>query len=233
MLAEVRTGWRAAFFGATVALAVGPAPGCAGGGGPRAFDPPLPELVAENEGAGDPHGGRFPYEAALAGLAGEGPPVAVIETSAGTITCRLEADAAPITVANFVGLARGIRPFRGDDGAWITAPYYDGLRWHRAIEGQFVQGGERGPQSPGFRVQDEISPGVKFDRAGALALANDGSPHSGAAEFFITSAPLPHLSGAHTIFGTCDAGHVVRELERQVKARPDDPPSIVRITIHR
>ncbi|MEZ4453436.1 MAG: peptidylprolyl isomerase [Nannocystaceae bacterium] len=207
---------------------------CAQSQGPRAFPPPIPELVAANEAAGDPHGGRFSYEEAMAGVPGEGPPVAVIETSAGTLTCRLEPENAPIAVASFVGLARGVRPFRAAAGEpWVTAPYYDGLPWHRAIEGQFVQGGERGPESPGYRLQDEISPGAKFDRAGALAVANDGSRDSGAAEFFISSAELPHLNGKHTIFGTCDAPHVVRELERQVKARPDDPPTITRITIRR
>ncbi len=229
MLAAVRTSTRRS--AAALALFAG----CASVGAPRPFPPPDPELVAANEAAGDPHGGRFSFEEAVAGLEGEGPLTATLETDAGAIRCRLEPDTAPIAVANFIGLARGLRPFQENTGdAWTRAPFYDGLPWHRAVEGQFVQTGRRGDQeNPGFRLQDEISPGAKFDRAGILALANNGAPKSSAAQFFITSAPLPHLNGHYTIFGTCDPEHVIRELERRVKANPDAPPRLLKVTIAR
>ncbi|MEZ4385563.1 MAG: peptidylprolyl isomerase [Nannocystaceae bacterium] len=208
---------------------------CAGASAPRAYDPPIPELVAENDAHGDPYGGRFPYEEAVAGLEGEGPLRAVIETDAGTIRCRLEPETAALTVATFVGLARGLRPFQEvEGGPWTTAPYYDGLTWHRAVEGQFVQGGRRGDrENPGFRLQDEISPGAKFDRAGVMAMANNGDPHSGAAQFFLTSNELPHLNGEYAIFGRCEDHHVIRELERRARDTKSAPPTIDRITISR
>ena len=208
---------------------------CAGTGGPRDYDPPIPGLVAENEEAGDPYGGRFPYDEAMANLQGEGPLQARIETDAGVIRCRLEPETAALTVANFVGLARGLRPFQEEEGGpWVTAPYYDGLPWHRAIEGQFVQTGRRGSrENPGFDLQDEISPGAKFDRAGVMALANNGSPHSGAAQFFITSDELTHLNGAYAIFGRCEDHHVIRELERRARDKSTPAPTIQTVTIHR
>ena len=203
---------------------------------PRPYDPPLPELVAINSEAGDPYSGRFPYDEAVAGLPGEGPLLlALIETDAGLIHCRLEPETAALTVATFVGLARGLRPFQeSPDGPWITAPFYDGLPWHRAVEGQFVQTGRRGPhESPGFVLQDEISPGAQFDRAGVMALANRGTPHSGAAQFFITSTALPSLNGAYAIFGSCDDHHIIRELERQVGDPRTPTPTVQRVTIRR
>ena len=226
MLAAVRTSGSALLLVLTA--------GCAASGGPRPFAPPIPALVAANEAAGDPYGGRFPFEEAVAGLPGDGPLLARLDTDAGLIRCRLEPDTAPIAVASFVGLARGLRPFQEmAGGPWTKAPFYDGLPWHRAIEGQFIQTGRRGDQeNPGFQLQDEISPGAKFDRAGILALANSG-PQSGAAQFFITSAPLPHLNGAYTIFGACDDEHIVRELERQIRRRPSDPPRLRSVTITR
>lgn len=233
MLAAVRTSSLAARAGAALPALLLSA--CAGASAPRAYDPPIPELVAENEAAGDPYGGRFPYEEAIAGLEGEGPLRAVIETDVGTVRCRLEPETAALTVATFVGLARGLRPFQEvEGGPWITAPYYDGLTWHRATEGQFVQGGRRGDrENPGFRLQDEISPGAKFDRAGVMALANNGSPNSGAAQFFITSNELPHLNGEYAIFGRCEDHHVIRELERRAHDKGSPAPTIERITISR
>ncbi len=226
MLAPVRTRWIC--LASLVVAACRP-------GGPRPFAPPVPAVVAANQAAGDPHAGRFSYEEAVAGLA-EGPVLRVeIETDAGMIHCRLDPASAPIAVANFVGLARGLRAFQvAADGPWERGPFYDGVPFHRAEPGQFVQAGRRGErESPGFRLQDEMSIGHAFDRIGLLALANSGAPHSSAAQFFITTAPsLGHLNGKHTIFGSCDDEDVVRELERRVLADPRAPPRIrvVRVT---
>lgn len=201
--------------------------------GPRPFPPPVPEVLARNQTAGDPYAGRFPYEDAVAGLPPGEHLVAVLTTDAGEIRCRLDPSEAPIAVASFVGLARGLRPFQERKGGpWTTAPYYDGLPFHRVIDGQFVQTGRRG-DDPGFRLQDEMSPGHVFDRPGLLALANTGAPHSSAAEFFITFSSLSQLKGKHTILGSCDGEDVVREVARRALASPDAPPVLQRVIIVR
>ena len=201
--------------------------------GPRPFPPPVPEVLARNQAAGDPHGGRFPYEDAVAGLPPGEHLVAVLATDAGEIRCRLDPSEAPIAVANFVGLARGIRPFQERPGGpWTTAPYYDGVPFHRVVDGEFIQTGRRG-EGPGFRLQDEMSPGHVFDHPGLLALANTGAPNSSAAEFFITFHALTQLKGKHTILGSCDGEDVVRELARRALAAPEAPPMLQRVTIVR
>lgn len=201
--------------------------------GPRPFPPPVPEVLAANQAAGDPHAGRFPLAEAVAGLPAEGELVAILQTDAGDVRCRLDPGAAPIAVASFVGLARGVRPFQEQAGGpWTRAPYFDGLPFHRVVGDQFVQTGRRG-DGPGFRLQDEMSSGHAFDRAGLLALANTGEPHSSAAEFFITTRPLPHLKGKHTIFGACDGEDVIHELERRALAQPDAPPVLRKVEIAR
>lgn len=202
-------------------------------GAPRPFAPPVPAVVADNQAAGDPYAGRFPYEDAVAGLP-EGPSLkAVIDTEVGAIHCRLDPSSAPIAVASFVGLARGLRPFQAAEGGpWERAPFFDGLTFHRAVEAQFVQTGRRGErETAGFHLQDEMSSGHTFDRAGLLALANNGAPHSSSAQFFITTEALPHLDGKHTIFGACDDEDVVREVERRILGA--QPPKIRSVTVTR
>jgi peptidyl-prolyl cis-trans isomerase A (cyclophilin A) len=224
MLRPVRTSWLLPLALAGCALA-----------GPRPFPPPIPEVVARNQAAGDPYSGRFPMEEALAGLP-EGTALhATFETDAGAIHCRLDASSAPLAVASFIGLARGLRPFQADEGGpWIKQPFFDGLPFHRAVADQFVQTGRRGArETPGFQLQDEMSPGHKFDRAGLLALANTGAPHTSSAQFFITTATLGSLDGKHTIFGSCDDEDVVRELERRTLSTPATPPKLLRVEIRR
>ena len=223
MLRPVRTPWIGACLLAACAL-----------GAPRPFAPPVPGVVAVNQQAGDPHAGRFPYEEAVAGLP-EGPTLrALLDTDAGEIHCRLDPGSAPIAVASFVGLARGLRAFQAAPGGpWETRPFFDGLPFHRAVERQFVQTGRRGQENAGFRLQDEMSSGHVFDRAGLMALANAGTPHSSSAQFFITTEPLSQLDGKHTIFGACDDEDIVRGLERRVLATPAAPPTIRRVTITR
>ncbi|MGB1276651.1 MAG: peptidylprolyl isomerase, partial [Nannocystaceae bacterium] len=86
---------------------------------------------------------------------------------------------------------------------------------------------------PGFVIQDEISPGQVFDRAGALAMANKGITHSASAQFFITVSGLPNLNGQYTIFGTCDDEHVVRGIARELDAGKQPAPVIQSIAISR
>ncbi len=151
----------------------------------------------------DPAKGSFTIDEATKGLTGSGPLTAKIETTLGIFTCELYDKQAPITVANFVGLARGLRPFKDKSGKWVKKPFYDGLIFHRVIPGFMVQGGDPlgiGSGNPGYRFDNEISPDLKFDKPGLLAMANAG-PGTNGSQFFITIAPTGWLNRKHTIFG--------------------------------
>ncbi len=199
--------------------------------GPGSYPPEDPALAQANAAAGDPHSGRFGFAEAIAGLPAVGQFRATIVTDEGAISCRLYPDVAPLAVADFIGLARGLRPFRDpDSGAWVTRPYYDGLSFDRAQERQFVQGGRIGEQGTGYRLQDERSLGTVFDKPGVLALANDGR-NTSAGEFFITTEVLRALDGGYTIIGRCEDPLIVRALEARVLA--GERPTIATVTITR
>ncbi len=162
----------------------------------------------------DPHKGVFTMEEATAGLQGSGQLIATIETPKGTLSCELFDKQAPLTVANFVGLARGLRAFvNANTGQWEKKPHYDGLLFHRVIPGFMIQGGDfmgtgsgTGPagKSPGYKFNDEISADLKFDKKGLLAMANTGPrTNTNGSQFFITDGTPRHLDGNHTIFGQC------------------------------
>jgi peptidyl-prolyl cis-trans isomerase A (cyclophilin A) len=175
----------------------------------------------------DPAKGKFTLEQATKGLSGSGPLNAKIETTLGTFTCELYEKQAPITVANFVGLARGVRPWKDPKtGKWEEKkPFYDGLIFHRVIPGFMVQGGDPlgvGTGNPGYRFEDEFSPELKFDKPGLLAMANAG-PATNGSQFFITEGTPQHLTGRHTIFGLCDPVSLVTKITG-VKRGPRDKP---------
>ncbi len=114
---------------------------------------------------------------------------AVLKTSKGNIKVRLFADKTPLTVANFVNLAK-----RG---------YYDGLSFHRVIADFMIQGGcphGTGTGGPGYRFEDECTPALKHDAPGKLSMANAG-PGTNGSQFFITHVATPWLDGRHTVFG--------------------------------
>jgi len=163
----------------------------------------------------DPMNGKFSLDDATAGLTGTGKLTATIKTSKGDLTCKLYDDKAPVTVANFVGLARGLRPFRTKKtGPWEKRPAYDGTTFHRIIKGFMVQGGDplgNGRGEPGYVIKDEIWPGAKHDRPGLLCMANRG-PNTNGVQFFITDAAAAHLDGNYTIFGECSPVSVVHAI---------------------
>ena len=175
----------------------------------------------------DPAKGQFTLEQATKGVTGSGLLVAKIETTLGTFTCELYEKDAPITVANFVGLARGTRPWKDPKtGKWVEKkPFYDGLIFHRVIPGFMVQGGDPlgvGTGNPGYRFEDEISPNLKFDKPALLAMANAG-PATNGSQFFITEGTPQHLTGKHTIFGLCEPASLVAKITG-VKRGPRDKP---------
>jgi peptidyl-prolyl cis-trans isomerase A (cyclophilin A) len=188
-----------------------------GGGGEIAFKKgdPAPEglspaqLKAYNTAQGDPKQGEFSLEEALAGLPGRPTDAlwALFKTPRGVMECELHVDKVPKTIANFVGLARGLRPFYDKPSdAWITRPYYDNTTFHRVIPGFMIQAGDpsgTGLGNPGYVIEDEIDPELIHDASGVLSMANRG-PNTGSAQFFITLNPTPHLDGKHTVFGHCN-----------------------------
>jgi peptidyl-prolyl cis-trans isomerase A (cyclophilin A) len=137
---------------------------------------------------------------------------AVFETTMGTIVCQLDYDKAPVTVANFVGLATGEQEWTDPhSGQKVKRPFYDGLKFHRCIKGFMVQGGcplGNGRGNPGYSFPDEFNPSLRFDKPGMLAMANSG-PNTNGSQFFITLAPTPHLNDRHAIFGHVVAGQDV------------------------
>jgi peptidyl-prolyl cis-trans isomerase A (cyclophilin A) len=165
----------------------------------------------------DPVQGKFSLDQALARRVNDGSRlVATISTSLGDLTCDLFYDRAPITVANFVGLANGTRPWRNPQGLWASAPMYEGVTFHRVIKGFMIQGGDPtglGSFDPGYVIPDEIWEGSAHDRAGLLCMANRG-PDTGASQFFITDAAAPHLDAglSYTIFGECGPIDVVHHI---------------------
>ncbi len=192
------------------------------------------------EGA-DPTGGKFTLEQATKGLPGPAtaPLVATIETTKGKFTCELYDKQAPNTVANFVGLARGVRPWQDPKTKqWVKKPFYDGLIFHRVIPGFMIQGGDPlgvGVGNPGYKFEDEIAPDLKFDRPALLAMANAG-PATNGSQFFITEGTPSHLTGRHTIFGHCDPLSLVTEIANVEKGPRDKPVTDVvmkKVTIAR
>ena len=154
---------------------------------------------------------------------------ATLHTNHGDIVIDLFDDHAPKTVANFVGLANGTKEYRDPEtGQPTTGRFYDGLTFHRVIEGFMIQGGcplGIGTGGPGYKFGDEFHPDLSFDKPYLLAMANAG-PGTNGSQFFITVAPTPHLNFRHTIFGEvadADSRAVVEEIARVRTGRADRP----------
>lgn len=139
---------------------------------------------------------------------------AIFKTEKGDISVELFADRAPLTVENFVNLAR--------------AGFYDGTTFHRVINGFMAQGGDptgTGTGGPGYQFGDEFHPSLRHDGAGVLSMANAG-PGTNGSQFFITHGPTPHLDDRHSVFGKVIAGmdvvNSLRERDPQRDRQPGD-----------
>jgi len=139
---------------------------------------------------------------------------AVIETSKGIINLRLFAEQTPVTVGNFVNLAR-----RG---------YYNGLKFHRVIPDFMIQGGcpaGDGRGGPGYKFQDEFVKELRHSKPGILSMANAG-PQTNGSQFFITHVDTPWLDGKHTVFG-----EVVSDADQIVVNKIAQGDKIISVTI--
>jgi cyclophilin family peptidyl-prolyl cis-trans isomerase len=145
---------------------------------------------------------------------------AVFETNLGTFEAELYAKECPETVWNFINLTEGRQKTEKPEN------FYDGLAFHRVINGFMIQGGcplGTGTGGPGYRFQDEFDPSLRHDSEGILSMANAG-PATNGSQFFITLGPTPHLNNMHSVFGKVVKGmDVVRKIG-SVKTGPMDKP---------
>lgn len=150
---------------------------------------------------------------------------ALFETSMGNFRVELFEDKVPLTAQNFISLTQ-----KG---------FYNGLIFHRVIDGFMIQGGDprgTGTGGPGYVIKDEFDPSLRHSSEGILSMANAG-PNTGGSQFFITLAPTPWLDGRHAIFGRVVEGMDVVRAIGKVKTgagdRPVEPVVIKKITVQK
>jgi peptidyl-prolyl cis-trans isomerase A (cyclophilin A) len=165
---------------------------------------------------------------------------AVFNTSAGTFTAKLQEKDVRRTVENFVALAQGTKPWADPVARkMVQRPLYNNITFHRVIRGTAIQAGDPtglGTHNCGVKLQDEILPGLRFDRGGVLAMANSGSPDSGGCQFFITLSPMASWTGNYTVFGQVVSGMDVVEKIGNAAVRdekPLEPVKLIGVTIER
>ena len=164
---------------------------------------------------------------------------AKFETPQGTITCELWPDRAPMTVANFIGLATGQKPWLDPKTKQVVRgkPFYDGLVFHRVIPQFMIQGGDPlgiGVGGPGYQFGDEIAPALTH-QPGTLSMANAG-PGTNGSQFFINEVATPWLNGRHTVFGQCkelDVITAISSVPRGPNDMPSTPVTITKLTFAR
>jgi peptidyl-prolyl cis-trans isomerase A (cyclophilin A) len=163
-------------------------------------------------------------------------PTAIIDTTAGKMTCTLFPDKAPIGVENFIGLATGTKDWKNPVSGAMKhgVPLYDGTIFHRVIPEFMIQGGDPAGTGSGAdpvkAFKNEVSPDLLFDKPGRLAYANAG-PNTNTSQFFITEVALTGeqgkaLNGHYTIFGQCDDASValVKQIARMARDPNNDKP---------
>ncbi len=167
-------------------------------------------------------------------------PSVVMDTSMGRITCQFYQKQAPNAVANFIALAEGTKDWTDPTTKKVVRhkPYYDGTIFHRVIPEFMIQGGDptgSGFGNAGYLFDDELDPGLNFDRPGRLAMANSGSNTNGS-QFFITEQATDFLDQHYTLFGQCDDASVavvkaIARVPRDANDRPLTPVVLKKVTI--
>jgi peptidyl-prolyl cis-trans isomerase A (cyclophilin A) len=209
---------------------------------------PLATLAAQSSGTKPATSATKPAAKAGAAKPAAKPvaknPTAIIDTTAGKLTCTLFPDKAPIGVANFIGLATGTKDWTDPTthAKKHGVPLYDGTICHRVIPEFMIQCGDptgTGSGDPGYAFNNETSPDLGFDQPGRLAYANAGT-HNGkgtnGSQFFITEVAYPSLNGGYTLFGQCtpESVELVKKIAREPRNpqdRPNNPVKINHITI--
>ena len=153
---------------------------------------------------------------------------ALFTTSEGNFKIRLFDQEVPNTVANFAGLAEGTKEFTDQKtGQKTKRPFYDGLAFHRVIDGFMLQGGcplGTGTGGPGYKFADEFNPKLRHSKPGMLSMANSG-PNTNGSQFFVTLAATPWLDNKHSVFGEVVEGmDVVKKIGSVPTAKPSDKP---------
>lgn len=146
-----------------------------------------------------------------------------LETNKGDMVIKLYEEKAPVTTANFKKL--------------VQQGFYDGIIFHRVIDGFMIQGGDptgTGTGGPGYEIEDEFHPELRHNKKGILSMANSG-PNTGGSQFFITLAPTPWLDDKHAVFGEVTEGMDVLETIGRVQTDEQDRPveevKIIRATL--
>src|SRR5512132_522630 len=155
------------------------------------------------------------------------PVFADFTTSEGNFSIRLHDQETPKTVDNFIGLAEGTKEWTDPrTNERVKKPYYDGIIFHRVIDGFMIQGGDplgQGIGGPGYKFKDEFHPSLRHSKAGILSMANAG-PNTNGSQFFITLGPTPHLDNRHSVFGEVVEGlDVVKKIGAVPTGRQDRP----------
>jgi peptidyl-prolyl cis-trans isomerase A (cyclophilin A) len=165
---------------------------------------------------------------------------ATFETTEGNFKIRLFDKEAPNTVANFTGLAEGTKEWTDPaSGQKRKGPFYNGIIFHRVINGFMIQGGDplgQGIGGPGYKFADEFHPNARHSKAGILSMANSG-PNTNGSQFFITLGPTPHLDNRHSVFGEVVEGlDIVKKIggvATGAQDRPRTPVVINKVTVER
>lgn len=166
---------------------------------------------------------------------------AIFNTDKGVIKARLFEKETPLTVASFVGLAKGTKAFQdAKTKTMVKRPMYNNNAFYRVMMDQMIQAGDptgKGSTPCGVHLKDEIRPDLKFDQPGRLAVANTGVKDSGGCEWFITQASsAPPWDGQYTIFGQVVEGQdVVKAISRvaAVQFIAKNPAKLITLTIQR
>ncbi len=159
---------------------------------------------------------------------------ATMQTTMGDVCFELYYTNAPRTVANFVSLAEGSRPWIDPRTGFISnKPYYNGIIFHRVISGFMIQGGSPqgdGTDGPGYTFEDEFDSSLRHDRPGTVSMANSGFDSNGG-QFFITVTNKPGLDNVHSVFGRVVEGMgVVSNIDAVATDADDRPLADVTIT---
>ena len=171
-------------------------------------------------------------------ITGDGKLLAEIKTSMGVFHCELYGDKAPLTVANFVGLATGKKSWLDQNGnVQKGKPLFNGLTFHRVIPGFMIQGGNpagNGSGGPGYKFVNETTKELSHV-AGAMSMANSG-PDTNGSQFFITEVARTELDGGYSVFGRCKETDLVKQITgvpRGDNDKPNTPVTIDGITFSR